>query len=119
MNPFRKKSVSYHEPQGGVYDTFVAEPVSVSAESGSFQYLESKFVDPADHSKVLVLPSRDQYDLMSMLALGQLPQEVKVSGMIQDDEQPDVIGTFNRLKNMETETPPTTEPTTISEPSKE
>ena len=117
MNAFRKKSPAFVEPSGGSYVAVSSLPKEAVNGDSVIKYVERVEVDPSDRSKVINLPSRDNYSLARMLALGQLPQAVKVSGLVESDTQPDVLGNFEHLRDLEASKK--TEPTTTTEPTKE
>ena len=103
MNAFRKNSgVQPYLPSGGSYSVSSYHEVDFVSASGAHQVtVEEKVLPVEDYSKTIVTPTSEQYSLANILATGQVPQTVNVSGMLPSDESPDVLGTFGALKDME------------------
>lgn len=119
MNAFRKKSgVQPYLPAGGTYSVSSYHEVDSVSSSGSHQVtIEEKVLPVEDYSKTIVTPTSEQYSLANILATGQVPQSVNVSGMLLSDESPDVLGTFGALKDLEKSADkPASEPTPAPEP---
>lgn len=103
MNAFRKKSgVLPYLPAGGFYFVSSYNEVDSVSSSGDRQVsVEEKVMSVEDYSKTIVTPTSEQYSLANILATGQEPKTVNVSGMLPSDESPDVLDYFGALKDME------------------
>lgn len=117
MDAFKKCPVQpYLADSVGTFVVPTYDTVStVDSLGNETKHLELKKLDVKDLAKRTTSVTRTQYDLESQLKLGQLPREVNVSGLI-DSGEPDVIGTFERLKEMENNTS-VISPSVSSEPS--
>lgn len=125
MNAFRKNSNSRKRPDNfgcsAAYQTTVttSKEVKKKGESEPTTYVEIKKLPVEEYSKSISMPEDKDYQLADMLANGQVPQEVPVSGMLDSRDPLDLQNQhleevfMNHLDNLPKA--PETQPETIIE----
>jgi hypothetical protein len=109
MGFFRKCSYGHGQPMppsnGYTVEVPVSKAMQVKGSDEPVTIVEMKRVSEVDYAKSLGLPKSEDYQLRDMLAAGQFPEKVNVSGMLdsQDptDPQNDGLGTalFDKLSD--------------------
>lgn len=77
------------------------EQVKTSSDGLDLITIEKKVISPSRYAKEHIMPTKDEYSLKNILASGQMPREVNVSGMIGNDELVDQMDAFALLKSKE------------------
>lgn len=75
--------------------------VKTSSDGLDLITIEKNVISPSRYAKEHVMPTKDEYSLKNILASGQMPREVNVSGMIGNDELVDQMDAFALLKSKE------------------
>lgn len=93
MNAFSKSSrgTSFRDLGSASVDTVdVSRSVVVEEHGNPVTRIERKRVRISDYAESLGLPTSEQYRLREMLKTGYVPEEVNVSGMLDDPDKSDV-----------------------------